>query len=299
MKLDALSISDYVVRERDSDVATGSVHSVFRTSLNIGFNGFLLHIGSADSPLSCLGLTVEPEGASHLSRLMGPGDLATFRNGALRLYGRADVVEIDLSAAEVRDTAVPTPCPELLEGLDILVSRCVSDCDLPARIGLPWDARASRSLVDLARFSAVSRAMWEGGTLASPKRAEAARRGMCSAVGYLLGRGLGLTPSGDDVLMGFGTGLRCVHGDRAACQTERFFEEVTRLVPGKTTAVSEAYLQAMCDGHANGDYISLVGALESRDRSAIASATSRVLSVGHTSGADSLLGFAAAFCCLV
>lgn len=299
MKLDALSISDYVVSERDSHVATGSVHSVFRTSLNVGFNGFLLHIGSADSSLSCLGLTVEPEGASHLSRLMSPGDLVSFRNGALRLYGRADVVEIDLSTVEVLGTAVPTSCPERLEGMDILVSRCMSDFDLPARIGLPWDARASRSLADLARFSAVSRAMWEGGTSVSPERAEAARRGMRSAVGYLLGRGLGLTPSGDDVLMGFGTGLRYIHGGRAALQTERFFEEVVRSAPGKTTAVSEAYLRAMCDGHANGDYISLLGALESRHHEALASEAGRVLSVGHTSGADSLLGFSAAFCCLV
>ncbi len=302
MKLDALSISGYAVRDLNLDVATGHVHSVFRTSLNVGFNGSLLHIGSAESPLSCLGLTVEPEGASRLGSLVEPGSLAGLRNGVLRLYGRADVVEIDLGNAEVRDMAVPAPCPERLEGMDVVVSGCLPTWDLPARIGLSWDSRASRSLVDLARFSAVSRAMWgqgEGGFPVPAERVEAARRGMCSSVDYLLGRGLGLTPSGDDILTGFGTGLRYLHADRSRSLTERFFEEVSRLAPGRTTAVSEAYLRAMCDGCANEDYIALTHALESFDRAAIGSAVDRVLSVGHTSGADSLLGFSAAFCCLV
>lgn len=302
MKLDALYISDYAAVNLDAFKATGAVHSVFRTSLNVMLDGFLLHIGSAEAPLSCLGITVAEQGASALVNLVEPGDRAMARNGVLRLYGRGDVVEIDLISAPIRCLSVPmaTVAPE--GETDILVCRELSELSLPARIGLPWDERAARSLAGLARLSAVSRAAWDAersSASAPAERIEAAYRDMCSAVEYLMGRGLGLTPSGDDVLMGFGTGLRYLYGSRAEGPACHFFEEVARVLPGKTTAVSEAYLRAMCDGHANEDYIDLIGALESRDRAELDSSINRVLSVGHTSGADGMLGFAAAFCCLV
>ena len=66
MKSDALYISDYAAVNLDSFKATGAVHSVFRTSLNVMLDEFLLHIGSVEAPLSCLGITVAEQGASCL-----------------------------------------------------------------------------------------------------------------------------------------------------------------------------------------------------------------------------------------
>ena len=118
-------------------------------------------------------------------------------------------------------------------------------------------------------------------------------------MGYLVGRGLGLTPSGDDVLCGFGCGLRFLYGVDPLAQ--RFFDDVAAAVlgRGKTTAVSEAYLAAICEGYANADYLELCETLRSHEVAMLPTRLSRVLEVGHTSGADGLFGFAAAFCCLM
>ncbi|MBE6468526.1 MAG: DUF2877 domain-containing protein [Coriobacteriaceae bacterium] len=300
MKLGALSISDYAAERLGAHGSTGSVHSVFRTSLNVEFDGLLLHIGSARAPLSCLGLTVDPEGASALVNLVDPGDRALVRNGILRLYGRGDVVEIDLISAPVRGTAVPMATVSPDEEMDILVCRELSELSLPARTGLPWDERASRSLAGLARLSAVCRSSWEAARTDAPApraRIDAAYRGAGGAIRHLLGRGLGLTPSGDDVLCGFGCGF-CYLWRRAplGCDGWKVYADmVLEALPGKTTAVSEGYLRAMCEGFANEDYVDLLRSLDGGEVEKVPGHLERILEMGHTSGADSLLGFGAAF----
>ena len=122
---------------------------------------------------------------------------------------------------------------------------------------------------------------------------------MHGAVEYLVGRGLGLTPSGDDVLMGFGMALRFLYCGDVSSMAQAFFETVSSVVPGKTTAVSEAYYRAMGEGYANEDYLDLLAVVRAMDEQALPDALARVLELGHTSGADSLLGFGAAFCCLL
>lgn len=300
MKLDALSISDYVAARKDLYKATGVVHSVFRTSLNVELNGFLLHIGSSTAPLSCLGITVDAERASALVNLVEPGNRAIARNGVLRLYGRGDVVEIDLISAPIRVLSVPMTTASPNMEMDVLVCRELLELSLPARIGLPWDERASQSLAGLARLSAVCRAAWEAEYLGKPAplaRVDAATRSAGGAIAHLLGRGLGLTPSGDDILCGFGCGLHYLW--RCGSLQCEVWKEYTRLVleqlPGKTTAVSEQYLRAMCAGYANEDFIELISALNKGAEVDLSKYFARILEVGHTSGADSLLGFGAAF----
>lgn len=303
MKLGALSISDYAAERLGAHGPTGSVHSVFRTSLNVEFDGMLFHIGSTDAPLSCLGVSVDVGDVSRLVGIARQGDRAIFREGVLRLYCRGAVEEIDFAHARIRDLSVPSVSPYGLENLDIRLYPEISGMNLPARIGLPWDERASRSLAGLARLSSACYAAWDAertGVSIPHERIEGALRDARGAIAHLLGRGLGLTPSGDDVLCGFGCGL-CYQwrADSAGFDAwHEFSAEVLKALPGRTTAVSEAYLVAMCEGYANEDYIGLLDAMGSNDRRQLGRALAKVLEMGHTSGADSLLGFAASFCCL-
>ena len=55
----------------------------------------------------------------------------------------------------------------------------------------------------------------------------------------------------------------------------------------------------MGEGYANEDYLDLLAVVRAMDEQALPDALARVLELGHTSGADSLLGFGAAFCCLL
>lgn len=292
-----VQVSDYAL-SRLGRGASGSVHSVFSTSLNVMLDGFLLHMGSCEAPLSCLGATLPANQIAELLAVTERGDRALYRNGVLRIYSRAHVSEFALGSAPLRSMRVGGPIAEGLDGFDADLLRELRALSLPERTGLPWPDRSRGAVAALARFSAMCMRAQEQGRPRNAAAAESAARAMRGAVDYLMGRGLGLTPSGDDVLTGFGAALRFLYCGSVSNVGQPFFKVVSDTVPGKTTAVSEAYYQAMVDGYANEDCLALLEVIGRGDAEALPRALRRVLELGHTSGADSLLGVGAAFCCL-
>lgn len=291
-------VSDYALKRLEG-CRMGSVHSSFATSLNIDMDGFLLHVGSDDAPLSCLGLSIAADEMEGLRTSVEPGDRVVLHDGVIRIYGRFGIGEIDICAASTRACSVPAFDSDKLVGIDSLLLHALGPFDLPVRCGLPGESRSRRVLSELARYSAICSIVAAGDAqAASTTRAGAARRAMTGAVDYLVGRGLGLTPSGDDVLCGFGTGLRFLYSEAYPKAWNLYTRAVRDMVPSKTTRVSEAYLEAMCRRYANADYLNLLDAIRSGRLDDLPALIETVLNVGHTSGADSLLGFAAAFCCL-
>jgi hypothetical protein len=97
-------------------------------------------------------------------------------------------------------------------------------------------------------------------------------------VPLLLGRGPGLTPSGDDVLAGFLIGARAFGLDVTGLR-----RAVLRRAPGATTALSAALLWHAARGECVDEAAALVAALAGRG--APEPALCRLLAVGHTSGA--------------
>lgn len=294
-----LGVSDYALSHLGQS-ASGRVHSVFSSSLNVEFDGFLLHIGSSEAPLSCLGAAVSVEAAAELLAVTERGDEARFRNGILRIYSRAKVSTLDLGSAPRRSMRVEGLVACGPDGFDAVLLRELRSLKLAERIGLPWPELSQAAVGELARFSAVCmRAQEQGESPLGSVPFEGAVRAMRSAVEHLVGRGLGLTPAGDDVLLGYGAALHFLYRDRASNAVQVFFKTVSEVVPGKTTAVSEAYFQAMVEGCANEDYLELFGAIRAHDAAALVRTLGRVSELGHSSGADGLVGFGAAFGCLI
>ena len=111
--------------------------------------------------------------------------------------------------------------------------------------------------------------------------------GLSDAVSALLGRGQGLTPSGDDALAG---ALLVAHATGAAAP----LAAAVRARLGATTAVSAALLDAAADGFAARAVVTLVDAALAGDDVAVAAALPTVLAMGHSSGGDLVTGVAAA-----
>lgn len=293
-----LGVSDYAL-SRMGRPASGIVHSTFSSSLNVLLDGFLLHVGSCEAPLSCLGATLPEDQMAQLLMAAEQGDRALYRNGTLRIYDRSRVSFLTLDSAPVRPMGVKGLETALRDDFAALLCGELRTLDLARRTGLPWPDRSRGAVNELARFSALcKRAEEQGGRPHDADLPEEAVCAMRGAVAYLVGRGLGLTPSGDDVLMGFGTALRFLYREDVSDLGQVFFKTVSEAIPRKTTAVSEAYYQALTGGYANEDYLELLEVIRSRNASALRGALLRVLELGHTSGADSLLGFGAAFGCL-
>lgn len=109
------------------------------------------------------------------------------------------------------------------------------------------------------------------------------------AVLDLLGRGPGLTPSGDDVLVGMIAALWFVgeiDSSSLAPLRHLLATDVLRL----TTDISAEYLHYACRGMVTGALHDLLFALDRSDRRMTADAVGRLRRHGHTSGMDCLLG---------
>lgn len=102
----------------------------------------------------------------------------------------------------------------------------------------------------------------------------------------LIGRGPGLTPSGDDMLMGM---LAVLFASRHASQllSRGFLPPADQLMLS-TTSVSCSYLNSARRGEFSSPVLRVLRSLQTgRDPQP---AIQRLLSVGHTSGADTLVG---------
>ena len=108
----------------------------------------------------------------------------------------------------------------------------------------------------------------------------------------LIGLGHGLTPSGDDFLVGYLTGLWSTAGNSpsrtqflAALDVE--ISETAR----NTNEISRAYLRSAIKGHVSEPIAKLAQQLsQANNASSVTAATQAALQVGHTSGADGVLG---------
>lgn len=106
----------------------------------------------------------------------------------------------------------------------------------------------------------------------------------------LAGVGGGLTPAGDDFIVG--TLLAAwagLYGDGATALAPALAEAAA----SRTSTLSAAYLRAAAQGECSAHWHTLFAGLVQGDRTAAQAAVSALVSIGHTSGADALAGFLA------
>lgn len=108
----------------------------------------------------------------------------------------------------------------------------------------------------------------------------------------LAGLGLGLTPSGDDYLMGALYAVWIFHPPIVASTLARAITSAATL---RTTSLSAAWLRAAGRGEAGIVWHEFFEALVSEDRIRIEESWDNILAVGETSGADALAGFVGVF----
>jgi len=204
------------------------------------------------------------------------GDTATSTDRVLRAGG----LEIELAGAIVWDAALPPWPGEQISRLrhNLVTLRGVLEAEAPegglARAATghlattALETRAAPALRDLARGLQRSEALL-----------------VSRAAGTLAGLGPGLTPSGDDVLVGCLLTL-ALYPDTA----DLMRQAIVSGVRDRTTRVSMAYLEAAARGEASEAWHRLVDAVAEDDPDRIAAAARGVMAFGETSGSDMLAG---------
>jgi hypothetical protein len=121
------------------------------------------------------------------------------------------------------------------------------------------------------------------------------RQGIAAGAGALAGLGPGLTPAGDDFLLGLMASLRT--WPQSLAERELSVEETCQAIygaaTGKTNLLSMALLRSAREGMFGETWHKLLAALRRGEADEVRGAADRILGFGGTSGADALSGFLA------
>jgi hypothetical protein len=241
--------------------APGYVHSVFARAVNLVVDEQLVTL--ADASVGGLPNGVVFEVGAEVSLVEGA---AVRREGEMLLFG-SGWARLDLRPAVAWSPELPrglSRLPWTLDDLRLLLDQSAATAGFwpllrrlisPAAPLSAMCARALPSLTELAEAQDL------------PRLLDAARG--------LVGLGDGLTPSGDDLLVGFSAGLRATADPLA----ERFARGCADLARGRTTLVAQMFL----DHAARGAYSERVQRL-------VSGSPTDARAWGASSGADTLLG---------
>lgn len=112
------------------------------------------------------------------------------------------------------------------------------------------------------------------------------------AVQRLAGLGIGLTPAGDDFILGAILAAWIIHPLEIVSALAK---EIANTAAPLTTSLSAAWLKSAGNGEVGILWHDLFGSLLNADTVRIQTATDKILAVGETSGADALAGFIGTF----
>ena len=280
-RLRAYSISKSLRAKLPGNPASGRVLAPFRRACIIQYG--------QDDLLALVGPTA---GSGPLNAVVGhipeawlalqPGMPAQVQGSVIRLGGW----EVDLDGAETWD---PRPnwnrlrpsSGVVLGRLERLLNWVDGDAVWDSLLGLCDDwgrPGVSGEATVQARAQGAAEAMWAGWQGDDSQLRTGAVR--------LAGLGSGLTPAGDDFILGTMLCAWLAHNNPAG-----YCERVVEVSSPKTTMLSRAFLQAAAAGEFGIAWHRFLDALRNGSDERVEAATRQVLAFGHSSGADALAGF--------
>lgn len=290
MRFQALSVG----AEVPTYCFSGTVHSVFRQACNVRFETHrLLTLLPSEKDNLPHGIRLNTSSEPLFLELLRVGQPVACRGGILRISG-ADF-SVDLRTAR--------PWYIDLRGLHIDLRRC----DQAQAWAIAWsELTTSHHRSDPSEVrkgfppsegpSADSTVLLEQSGRAVPALLQATRdlqfEYAKTSVRRLIGLGPGLTPSGDDFLIGYVAGLRCTAGNNLSrMQFLAAFNSELHETARNTNEISSAYLRSATKGHVSEPLATLAQHLtQAIDMSSVRAATHAALQVGHTSGSAGVLG---------
>jgi hypothetical protein len=107
----------------------------------------------------------------------------------------------------------------------------------------------------------------------------------------MIGLGPGVTPSGDDILIGFLAGLystACNQKDRL--EFIQAFGNALFIFSKETNDISRTYIRHAVKGEFSSSIVALIEAIHDGDEGRLISVTKNAMQIGHSSGMDSITG---------
>ena len=254
----------------------GIVHSVYRKTINLSFNGQLVAIQACHSPLSPISLITELSTAQMQELDISVGNKVIVSKNKIIILGNSEHYAFKHSTATIYDTKF---CPEVDKGtlpfLTSSIHSVIADVDTNG-----MDLIFSDKLTDASPlpFIVANQRIVDAKELFDQGNYE----GSVKELIRLIGLGSGLTPSGDDFLCGMLAGSQILNN-----QNHPFIvllkEHIGQHLQD-TVDVSAAFLSCALQNHFSLAVNSLGQNPSYEDMK------ENFLAIGHSSGIDTLCG---------
>lgn len=254
-------ISEYLIPlERFGKI--GKVHSCFDHSFNLAVGEQLINIGSYRDYLSSFGIFLPESLFMEVRPYAKIGNVVKLSNHMFRFYDSSGVFE--LSLMKRRTVALKTE-PVRVEKENLLkVIRILEKEQLLKNIGLVPSEKEFEICDQLVNDASPD---WSAITT------------------HLIGRGKGLTPSGDDLLVAYLFVMNILWQERAQKLASALDQTLS------TTDVSSNYLKTCIEGYVSSPIYNLYTVMKQQPTSqSLETAIKQILQIGHTSGKDMGLG---------
>lgn len=242
----------------------GRIAEIFRHSLNVEFGNHYLHIGGGELGLTAFGISLPIDDVFQIIKDNEVNNRVLYRDGKLIFYGNTRVFKYDLNSFKDVDLKI---LPQKIRKVSLLtLKETLQNMKVDQKIGL-----------DIHYMAEIE-----------PLILNPSQDNFNSLVKKLSGRGKGLTPSGDDMLVGMLMILTSLSGEEN--QMEALRSSLRSPNHGNTTNVSKNYIYSAVNGYFSEDLKLLSKMLDCNDAKEFERMVGNVLLMGHTSGHDTMMG---------
>lgn len=232
------------------------VHSVFENSFNIKFDDNIINFNYKKDYIASLGINI-----SSLDKIyLKVGQICLISNEKIIIYSDKEYIidlknidYIDLSPVIIRENQVN------------LFLNQIDEQKIYMKMGIEVNSELIQIMKDINL-----------------------KTGFEKSINYLIGRGIGLTPTGDDIICGY-------IFSHIILDKNYYFKEYLKTVLNKTTDISKYNLKNINNSCFSSSLKKLNLSLKNEDKKDIENSINQILTYGHTSGADLLFGIIQGF----
>lgn len=248
----------------------GKIQGKFQKGFNIKIEDKLIYISYVGSSLSAFGINIEKDKFFRILNSIEVNDNVRYKNGNIIIFSLKEIFYLNLEEIETVDLRIPKIKFSIKDIRNTCLYKILDSYKFEDYIGLNLEEVENK--ITLLENENKNNSFYN-----------------YEIINFFVGRGKGLTPSGDDILTGFTMGLM-IFNDNGIF--DKWIEDINLIVSDKkTTLVSVCYLKALTIGYISENFLNLINSIYETNDNKIFEILERVKSYGHTSGYDTLFGF--------
>ncbi|ALX48483.1 DUF2877 domain-containing protein [Lentibacillus amyloliquefaciens] len=286
-------VEAFVVSDRVDHIlqhhTSGKVHSLFDTSFNLLFGKRLIHVGVYENGMAPFGIGLNRQSSVRLRRSIQQAQKVIWDSGSKGfVFGGG--ATLTLRHAERTNHLLESKSFDervLMANLRFTTDKMLEE---KWQTGLTQTEEEHQQFMRFIQMPLTSGQLPFIDKLNELRRLAKGSKTIASehVLDYWIGRGLGLTPSGDDIITGM-CAMLSILGSQSSLQ-EQLRHYLYQKGMERTTPVGYEYLWYAAHGEYHTHLLDMCQAMLKSDEQELMAALQAMKMIGHTSGADTVSG---------